>query len=321
MTFLQLPADLSPGWLKRSFQFWFGSLLVYINRVGGAMKAILIAAAGMLAIMAIAPASAADIVLPGVSKERPPMPPPPPVIPTYNWTGLYIGGNVGGGWARADFANSATGTAGGVPLPTNTNSGAARASGIIGGGQIGFNYEFPANWVLGMEADIDAANITGSVSGCVATAAGVVGSCATNSIRFQDFGTVRGRFGYAFNNVLLYGTGGWAYGERNTTSTVTCAGPGCPVGSSLPFAFNSPSDTIFLSGWTAGAGLEWGFLRNWTLRIEYLHLQFNGVGENFGFTGTVTGVPIVSNVHNTTNNGIDIARVGVSYLFNWERRY
>jgi len=245
----------------------------------------------------------------------------PPVVPAYNWTSFYIGGNLGGGWARADFANTATGTADGVPLPTNTNSGTATARGLIGGGQIGFNYEFPANWLLGIEADIDAANITGSASGCVATAAGVVGSCATNSIRFQDFGTVRGRFGYALNNVLLYGTGGWAYGERNTTSTVTCAGPGCPVGSSLPFVFNSPSATTFLSGWTAGAGLEWGFLRNWTLRIEYLHLQFNGVGENFGFTGTVTGVPIVSNVHNTTNNGIDIARVGVSYLFNWGPRY
>ena len=285
------------------------------------MRTTLVAAAGVLAIMAVAPANAADIVLPQVSKERPLRPLPPPVVPAYNWTGLYIGGNLGGGWARADFANTATGTAGGVPLPTNTNSGTATASGLIGGGQIGFNYEFPANWLLGIEADIDAANITGSASGCVATAAGVVGSCATNSIRFQDFGTVRGRFGYAFNNVLLYGTGGWAYGERNTTSTVTCVGAGCPVGPSLPFVFNSPSVSTFLSGWTAGAGVEWGFLPNWTLRAEYLHLQFNGVGENFGFTGTTIGVPIVSNVHNTTNNGIDVARVGVSYLLNWGPRY
>jgi outer membrane immunogenic protein len=95
----------------------------------------------------------------------------------------------------------------------------------------------------------------------------------------------------------------------------------CPVGPSLPFVFNSPSGSTFLSGWTAGAGVEWGFLPNWTLRAEYLHLQFNGVAENFGFTGITIGVPIVSNVHNTTNNGIDVARVGVSYLFNWGPRY
>ena len=139
------------------------------------MRATPIAAAGVLAIMAVASANAADIVPPQVSKERPLRPLPPPVVPAYNWTGFYIGGNLGGGWARADFANTATGTAGGVPLPTNTNSGTATARGLIGGGQIGFNYEFATNWLLGIEADIDAANITGSASGCVATAAGVVG--------------------------------------------------------------------------------------------------------------------------------------------------
>jgi opacity protein-like surface antigen len=73
------------------------------------MRATPIAAAGVLAIMAVAPANAADIVPPQVSKERPPRPLPPPVAPAYNWTGFYIGGNLGGGWARTDF--SGTGSA------------------------------------------------------------------------------------------------------------------------------------------------------------------------------------------------------------------
>jgi len=271
------------------------------------MKAPLITALGILAIAAIHPASAADMGPPLAAKAPPPVP-----VPVFTWTGFYIGGNFGGGWASNDFSNTLTGTAAGIPFPTATNSGTAAASGILGGGQIGFNYEFPTNWVVGIEADIDADHIAGSGSGCLSTAAGVVSSCGHDSSVGDYFGTVRGRVGYAFDNLLFYGTGGWAYAESTTTHTTTCVSGACPA-TSLPFTFNSPSVSTTASGWTAGAGIEWGFLPNWTLRAEYLHLQFNGVGENFGFTGTTIGIPIVSNVHNT--------RVGVSYLFNWGPRY
>jgi outer membrane immunogenic protein len=69
------------------------------------------------------------------------------------------------------------------------------------------------------------------------------------------------------------------------------------------------------SGWAAGAGLEWAFTRNWTVRLEYLHLQFNGVGDNFKSFGTVGGVPFTSTSSGSANVGIDTVRVGVNYLF------
>src|SRR5215813_11453550 len=75
-----------------SLQFWFGSRSFCINRSWGiAMRATPVAAAGVLAIMAVASANAADIVPPQVSKERPLRPLPPPVVPAYNWMGFYVG--------------------------------------------------------------------------------------------------------------------------------------------------------------------------------------------------------------------------------------
>lgn len=277
------------------------------------MKALLIAVAGILIASAVQSAQAADLG-PPLTKA----PPMPATVPVYNWTGFYVGVNVGGGWVNNNYTNTLTGTFGGVPITSAFNSGSATAAGVIAGGQIGFNYEFPANVVVGVEADFDVTNITGSSSGCAVTAGGVVNSCASDSGSIQDFGTVRGRLGYAFNNVLVYGTGGWAYGESNLTSTTTCVGPGCP-GASAPFSFNSSSTSASMSGWAAGGGIEWGFLPNWIVRAEYLHLQFDGVAANLGFTGNVNHVPVVSNVHNTSNLGIDVARAGVSYLFNWPR--
>ena len=118
------------------------------------MRATPIAAAGVLAIMAVAPANAADIVPPQVSKERPLRPLPPPVVPAYNWTGFYIGGNLGGGWARTDFSGTGSAVFPTIPLTVaSTFAGTPNSRGILGGGQIGYKYQFPIHWVLGIEAD------------------------------------------------------------------------------------------------------------------------------------------------------------------------
>ena len=281
------------------------------------MRATPIAAAGVLAIMAVAPANAADIVPPQVSKERPLRPLPPPVVPAYNWTGFYIGGNLGGGWARTDFSGTGSAVFPTIPLTVaSTFAGTPNSRGILGGGQVGYNYQFPTHWVLGIEADIDGAGITGSVNTCATATTGGIAGCQTSSSRLNDFGTLRGRVGYAWNNVLLYGTGGFAWGQNSITHTATCVGAGCP-GVTLPFTSTAPSTTSTFAGWAAGAGAEWAFLPNWTLRVEYLHLQFDNVGESYVFTGTAAGFPFTTTSHVSANIGVDVARVGVNYLFNF----
>jgi outer membrane immunogenic protein len=273
-------------------------------------KVLLVAAAGFLAINAIQLANAADMGPPPIVAKAPIAP------PVFNWTGFYFGGNFGGGWDSIDYTANTTGTLGGAPFAPSSATGTRNLSGVLGGGQLGFNWQFATHWVAGVEADIDATSLNGSDSGCDHTAGGAVGSCATATTRVDDFGTVRGRLGYAFDRVLVYGTGGWAWDNDRTTSATTCIGPGCP-GTVLPFTGNPSPVSLSNSGWTAGAGVEWGFLPSWTFRAEYLHLQFAGIQSNSTFTGTVGGVPLLSTIHTQATANADILRFGVNYLFNW----
>lgn len=165
-------------------------------------------------------------------------------VPYYNWTGFYVGGNVGGGWGHTDFTIATAGAPVGAGAVALSGSGSSNKSGFFGGGQIGFNYQFATNWVAGIEADVDLSGISGSSSTCLALATGV-GGCSSSSGKLNDFGTVRGRLGYAWNNVLLYGTGGLAWDESSTTFTTTCvAMPGFPCpGVGIPFVSNASSSS------------------------------------------------------------------------------
>jgi outer membrane immunogenic protein len=116
--------------------------------------------------------------------------------------------------------------------------------------------------------------------------------------------------------VLLYGTGGLAWGQNSVTHTSTCVGGGCP-GISLPFTSTAPSAASTFAGWAAGAGAEWAFLPNWSLRVEYLHLRFDDIGTTYVFTGTGGGFPFTTTSHAALNVGVDVARVGINYLFNF----
>jgi len=280
----------------------------------------LMLAAAVLSLSVVGSANAADMGVPPMPTKAPIMAPP-----VFNWTGFYIGGNAGAGWGYESYSGTETN-----PFGVAAFSGSGTSSGGLAGGQIGFNYEFPNQWVIGIEADGDWANIAGSSSACATytsaatpALAGIVGfaaGCGTDSVTLNDFGTVRGRLGYAWNNWLLYGTGGWAWGNASGTHTTNCvAGPGFPCNPGTGVAFTGGGATFSntLSGWTAGAGIEWGFLPNWTLRLEYLHLEFDNLATNYtGTTTTGLGTGTVTS-HVSSNNGVDLVRVGLNYLFNW----
>jgi outer membrane immunogenic protein len=232
--------------------------------------------------------------------------------PAWTWTGFYLGANFGGGWTNSNWTTTITGTLGDLQR-TGTNSNTSNGGGILGGGQIGYNYEFPSHWVAGIEADIDGAHLTSSKSLCL-TVVTVV--CGNRDTQIEDFGTVRARLGYAFDNILVYGTGGWAWGNISNATQTTCLGTECPATSALKPQIPTSSSSATPSGWAAGAGIEWGFLPNWALRAEYLHLQLNGVTEDrSGFLGPAR--PVFVTAHQSSDLGVDAVRVGVSYLFNW----
>jgi outer membrane immunogenic protein len=152
---------------------------------------------------------------------------PVKAAPVFNWTGFYVG--VHGGYADGDA--------------TLTGIGVFGIDGGFGGAQIGYNWQFNRNWVFGIEADISGGDINGAVSAVVTTGVDVMG-------------TVRARLGAAFNNVLVYGTGGiaWARGD------VSAGGV-------------SVNNTHF--GYAVGAGIEWAFSRNWSAKIEYLYVDLD----------------------------------------------
>ena len=269
--------------------------------------------------------------------------PPPPVVP--NWTGFYVGGNLGYSWGDASTDRNGTGTTVAFPglIPINNTysfagSSTQRMEGVIGGGQFGYNYQFRRNWVLGFEADIQgsAQRSTGlsvdAFSGTLCTAAQqpppvcilttpINGTATTvYSARIDWFGTVRGRIGTTISDdlILLYGTGGLAYGgvRLSANSAVNAV----PTGFAFAFAGNtqfSGSDTRF--GWTAGAGVEGKFSRasNWTWKVEYLYVDLGSLNisgpfsapnsPNFGYA-PLAGT-IAARSHITDN----ILRVGFNY--------
>jgi outer membrane immunogenic protein len=230
------------------------------------MKLNLMFVAGALALAMGTQARAADLP-PVAPAPRAPVAYVPMVSPAYNWSGFYIG--INGGYA---FGNS-TWTAPGL------SSGGFSVDGGQAGGTIGFNYQ-TGPLVLGLEGDFDWQNVRGAASGTVCP------SCDTAS---NWIGTFRGRVGYAFDRVLVYGTAGGA------VTDIKASVGAFPWGSSTEL------------GWSAGAGVEMALTDNWTAKAEYLFADFEKASCAVANCGYVTP-PSVSLYENQV-------RFGVNYKF------
>jgi outer membrane immunogenic protein len=242
---------------------------------------------------------------------HPPAPPPPPPPA---WTGSYVGVNVGYSWGRSSSDYFATSTNG-----SEATSDSVKMDGVIGGGQIGYNYQFDRNYVAGIEADIQASGERGSSSPLVcqnplACDFGNIFDSYTGKLEW--FGTVRGRLGYlATPNVLIYGTGGFAYGELRRDDNYIysgfffCNSPPAGAGACTP---QSGSTSAIKPGWTAGGGMEMKLWGNWSGRIEYLFMELNGLGTStFALTsGNPTPIFLTTTSHSFTDS---ILRIGFNY--------
>jgi outer membrane immunogenic protein len=260
------------------------------------------------------------------------LPPPPPPL----WTGFYIGLNAGGVFGGSNNVYTSASPfywRGGNDWISEAALSSALASGgenvdtagFIGGGQVGYNWQFANAFVAGIEADIQgvagARGSTGSLGGGVPTLFPDETILSARSVsRGLDYlGTVRGRLGYlATPTLLAYVTGGLAYGGANASTGILQANTFDGAEPDVFASAGSFSDTRV--GWTVGGGLEWMFLPNWSAKVEYLYYD---LGE---------ATYALSNLENVQSGGVaryrsyvqssarfdgHIARAGVNYHFNF----
>jgi outer membrane immunogenic protein len=219
-------------------------------------------------------ASAADMA------ARPYVKAPAPIAAVYNWTGFYVGGHVGWGEAKQDWF-----------LIQNAVGFGFSKDGVIAGGYAGYNWQLGSNFVLGAEFEGSWSDLQQGNVPCT------IGQAAICRNDVNWLGSVRGRAGVAFNQVLFYAAGGWAFADASHDRQFLPLGGG-------PFT-SGVSDTR--DGWVAAVGVEWAFAGNWIGRVQYDHYDF----------GTKTYlIPALSNFSDTrVSLTVDTVRVGIGYKF------
>ena len=272
------------------------------------------------------------------SKDKEVMAAPAPPAPT--WSGFYIGINAGYTFSDSDnFATDAeniqfcgAGCGGGLAVANAAAAGATTAlsitdDGFIGGGQIGYNYQFAHSWVAGLEADFQGTTASGNattsnVVGVVGVPANSVATVVSAEKSLDFLGTVRGRIGFLVTPTLLvYGTGGLAYGqgqETDATFSQNLNGPSGGIATAWNGTANSTDTRV---GWTAGGGGEWKFASHWSIKAEYLYYDLGNVSANTllidGFTIAAPPAPaFFTNVARTSTlfDG-HIVRAGLNFHF------
>jgi outer membrane immunogenic protein len=287
------------------------------------MKRILLATTALaLSTWALsAPAFAADL-----APARMPLKAPPAVARPFSWTGCYVGGHLGGAWGHSDFADpNSVLPEGGFFGPTGTPIGIDQGAGFLGGGQVGCDYQFAANWVIGLAGDFSWTNINGSTSDPFAFAGGdpvfggKAGVPATLRDNTQWLASVTGRVGYAWDRWMLYGKGGvaWQHSNDSIQNVAGWGTPGALCFSGAAFAACNPSGTDTATGWTAGVGIAWAFADNWSAGIEYDHYGFGSHSVTLATPNIISGSP---SAPITVNQRIDVVKVTLDYHFSWLAR-
>ena len=278
------------------------------------------------------------------------LPPQPAAAPASTWTGWYAGVNIGGTREAASSINTqgfevSQGLVLGAPpesvfaaaAAANTSITTGSNTRIIGGGQLGYNWQF-TNWVAGFETDIQGFGRQNAETGSSTTnvafttlvgfppipSTDSVSSITSASKRVDWLGTVRGRVGWLPTpTFLVYATGGLAFGglKAQTSTTQVLQGPDV-LGVNAPYTATGGLSAI-RPGWTAGGGFEWMFAPHWSVKGEYLFYDFGNVTWNAGTLANVTTVPFPfsDSIYYTVGTRSEarfnghIARLGLNYHF------
>ena len=243
----------------------------------------------------------------------------PVAASVYSWTGWYVGGNVGYGWGTADPSSSFTCPAGAfgpcpISAPLNTaaisaaGTGSLSPRGFTGGVQAGYNWQ-TGNVVLGGEADFNSFRLSASrtVAAPFPTAPASAFT-ATTGVDTNWLSTIRARLGWvAAPNLLVYGTGGLALTSFKVSNAFS---------DNAVFSAGTSSSSSTKAGWALGGGLEWALDRNWTVKGEYLHVDFGTVTTAASVNNPALFVGVVADNFATSSKlRADIARLGLNYKF------
>ena len=206
---------------------------------------------------------------------------PAPYVPApvFTWAGFYVGGQLGYSWDsdRTTEFVTATGAATGFTR-------AFSPKGVVGGAHVGYNIQ-SGSFVYGLEADLEAAGISAP------RYVNVIGSGTEGKLNFQ--GSLRGRVGYSFGNVLLYTTGGIAFANIKETYF---------TGGGVRESFSGTK-----AGWTLGAGIEYAINNNWSVRAEYRYTDFGNWRNN--------SLVVFPGFTDRNQQREQTVRIGVTYRF------
>jgi outer membrane immunogenic protein len=283
------------------------------------MKALVLGSAWLAAVLASVPAMAADI----------PVKAAPPPAAVSSWAGVYAGINGGYGWGRTRVSLIAGdpgsialfGVGGGVP---STGRAGFDLDGGLFGGQIGFNVQ-SGSWLAGLEADFQWSGLKGSGDGILPSSVLALVAfpqptfAATGKLEW--FGTARFRLGYLpREDLLLYGTAGFAYGRRSGSGTITLSNS--IIGVSPGYSFTCTAfipcyagqGSDWSPGFAAGGGAEYRLWGNWSAKAEYLYLSF--IQHDVRLNATNVSVPGAAFVNERFERlDVHVARVGLNWRF------
>jgi opacity protein-like surface antigen len=220
------------------------------------MKKLLLISVAAPSLSIAGAASAADMPVKAPNAPAP--------VPAFAWTSCYDGAHVGGGWAQMDVTNPVElvqDSISAASVTTGVATARLNPSGAVIGGQVGCDYQFVPNWVVGIEGAASGATLKGSTR--IALPLGFPGDSALVTARTDFIPSVTARLGYAVDHWLFYLRGGaaWAGDKYSIAGSFT--------GTAFDF-----EGLDFRSGWTAGGGVEWAFSGNWSARLEYDYYQF-----------------------------------------------
>ena len=273
------------------------------------MKKTVLMSAIALGAMA-ATASAADMPARGPAVAQAPY-----VAPLFTWTGFYVGLNAGAAWHGSDNCPGLYGYSSGV-IGSRVNAFAPACNSdnaaFTGGVQAGFNWQM-GSVVVGLEGDVNWIGndsrrgfnnyaLTSAITG-VATY-GLDGSPQSNIL-----GSIRGRLGWSFDRAMLYVTGGAAF--RNSGSDEVIYAYNSSGATLASYTVNSGRNNV---GWSLGGGLEWAFTNNVSLKLEYLHSQFN-TGDGVYLTAASGAYANYAFRGDNNRDSIDVMRLGINYRF------
>lgn len=253
-------------------------------------KFLFCSAACVISLAGLGAAAAADLPV----KAR-----PMPVAAVYDWTGFYVGGNVGGSWSNSDVGLYSIG---GVAIPLTSANSHQTFNGVLGGGQIGYNWQRD-KFVFGVEADGAWRNPSASTQ--LAFGNGL--DFTTFTTRQDGIGTFRARAGIAANNWLFYVTGGAAVEEIEHSFVENRP--------SVAGAMRTISSDDTRWGWTVGAGVEAGFGR-WSAGLEYLYADLGRTTTLSAPAQVLGGIPFNPSVVSFNDSAQQIVRVKLNYRFN-----